>query len=139
MGALGVTDPRAVNFAARAAALGPVGPGTVAATFYNYKYELVARHVPAVWETVSPRQALAARVRAVDATLRRLLGAEALASAEMAEAARLALRATEACSRGARPLYAAHADLPVPRSRTSPTGTPPPCCASTGATVTSPC
>lgn len=32
----------------------------------------------------------------------------------MAEAARLALRATEACTRHARPLYAAHADLPVP-------------------------
>jgi hypothetical protein len=32
----------------------------------------------------------------------------------MAEAARLALRATEACSRSARPLYSAHADLPVP-------------------------
>ncbi|MBK3581394.1 hypothetical protein JHN63_48075, partial [Streptomyces sp. MBT65] len=33
---------------------------------------------------------------------------------DMAEAARLALRATEACTRPARPLYAAHADLPVP-------------------------
>ncbi|MEG3630248.1 SCO6745 family protein [Streptomyces poriticola] len=114
MGALGVTHPRAVNFAARAAALGPVGPGTVTATFYSYKYDLVARHLPAVWETASPEKALAARVRAVDATLRRLLGEETLESAEMAEAARLALRAAEACSRSARPLYAAHADLPVP-------------------------
>ncbi|MDG9708712.1 SCO6745 family protein [Streptomyces sp. DH10] len=114
LGAVGITRPRAVNFAVRAAALGPVGAGTVAAAFYNYKYELVARHVPAVWETATPGQVLAARARAVDATLRRLLGEEALASAEMAEAARLALHATEACSRGARPLYAAHADLPVP-------------------------
>lgn len=32
----------------------------------------------------------------------------------MAEAAGLALRAAEACTRHARPLYAAHADLPVP-------------------------
>ncbi|MEU0170638.1 hypothetical protein ABZ214_35190 [Streptomyces iakyrus] len=114
LGAVGVTDPRAVNFAVRAAALGPVGAGAVTAAFYNYKYELVARHVPAVWETAAPAQVLAARARAVDATLRRLLGGEALASAEMAEAARLALRAAEACSREARPLYAAHADLPVP-------------------------
>ncbi|MGW0610833.1 SCO6745 family protein [Streptomyces sp. NPDC002788] len=114
LGAVGVCDPHAVNFAVRAAALGPVGAGAVAAAFYNYKYELVARHVPAVWETATPGQVLAARVRAVDATLRRLLGEEALASAEMAEAARLALRAAEACGRGARPLYAAHADLPVP-------------------------
>ncbi|MGW0816363.1 SCO6745 family protein [Streptomyces viridiviolaceus] len=114
VGALGITDPRAVNFAVRAAALGPVGAGTVAATFYNYKYELVARHVPAVWATAGPDQVLAARARAVDATLRRLLGEEAVASAEMAEAARLALRAAEGCSRSARPLYSAHADLPVP-------------------------
>ncbi|CAL9652477.1 SCO6745 family protein [Streptomyces sp. enrichment culture] len=116
LGALGVTDPRAVNFAVRAAALGPVGAGAVTAAFYNYKHDLVARHVPAVWETVTPGQALAARTRAVDATLRRLLGEEVLASAEMAEAAGLALRAAEACSRSARPLYAAHADLPVPEA-----------------------
>jgi hypothetical protein len=114
LGALGVTHPRAVNFAVRAAALGPVGAGAVTAAFYNYKHELVAEHVPAVWATATPERVLAARARAVDATLRRLLGEEAVASAEMAEAARLALRAAEACSRGARPLYSAHADLPVP-------------------------
>ncbi|MET7454141.1 hypothetical protein ABZT03_20090 [Streptomyces sp. NPDC005574] len=114
LGALGVTSPRAVNFAVRAAALGPVGAGAVTATFYNYKYELVARHVPAVWETAAPGQVLAARTRAVDASLRRLLGEETVTCPEMAEAAELALRAAEACSRGGRPLYAAHADLPVP-------------------------
>ncbi|MFI5684129.1 hypothetical protein [Streptomyces sp. NPDC051636] len=114
LGTLGITDPRAVNFAVRAAALGPVGAGTVTATFYNYKYELVVRHVPAVWETATPGQVLAARARAVDATLRRLLGEEAVTSAEMGEAARLALRAAEACCRAGRPLYAAHADQPVP-------------------------
>jgi hypothetical protein len=114
LGALGITHPRAVNFAVRAAAMGPVGPGTVTATFYNYKYELVARHVPAVWSAASPEQVLDARARAADASLQRLLGEKAVASEEMAEAARLALRATEACSRAARPLYSAHADLPVP-------------------------
>ncbi|MFR9800067.1 SCO6745 family protein [Streptomyces sp. MS06] len=114
LGALGITDPRAVNFAVRSAALGPVGAGTVAATFYNYKYELVARHVPAVWETAAAADVLAARARAVDASLHRLLGAEVLASPEMTEAAHLALHAARACSRSGRPLYAAHADLPVP-------------------------
>ncbi|MFD5008662.1 SCO6745 family protein [Streptomyces chartreusis] len=114
LAALGITHPRAVNFAVRAAALGPVGAGAVTATFYNYKHELVARHVPAVWAVASPGDVLAARVRAVDSALRRLLGEETLASAEMTEAAQLALRATEACSRSARPLYSAHADLPVP-------------------------
>ncbi|WP_217552466.1 hypothetical protein [Streptomyces sp. GbtcB6] len=115
LAALGVTHPRAVNFAVRAAALGAVGAGTVTATFYNYKHELVARHVPAVWELASPEDVLAARARAVDASMRRLLGADAVVSDGMAEAAKLALRATEACSRSGRPLYAAHADLPVPQ------------------------
>ncbi|MFI8933399.1 hypothetical protein ACIG3E_37760 [Streptomyces sp. NPDC053474] len=114
LGALGITHPRAVNFAARAAAMGAVGAGTVTAAFFTYKPEAVAAHVPAVWRTAAPEDVLAARLRAVDATLRRLLGDEAVASPEMAEAARLALRATEACVRSARPLYAAHADLPVP-------------------------
>ncbi|WP_369213682.1 SCO6745 family protein [Streptomyces flavofungini] len=113
---LGITDRSAVNFAVRAAALGAVGPGVVTAAFYNYKHELVAAHVPAIWRTATPDDVLAARLRGVDATLRRLLGEDAVTSPEMAEAARLALRATEACTRTARPLYAAHADLPVPEA-----------------------
>ncbi|MPY56700.1 SCO6745 family protein [Streptomyces spongiae] len=114
LAAVGVEDPGAAYFAVRAAAMGPVTAGVVTATFYNFRHELVARHVPAVWESASPSVVLAARARAVDATLRRLLGEEVLASKEVAEAAELALRAAEACGRTARPLYAAHADLPVP-------------------------
>ncbi|MYS07572.1 hypothetical protein GTW71_14265 [Streptomyces sp. SID6041] len=113
-GALGFTDPAAMRLAARSAALGAVGPGTVAATFFNYNHELLARHLPAVWDIASPARVLEGRLRSADATLRRLLGEETVASAEMAEAAELALRATEACTRHARPLYSAHADLPVP-------------------------
>lgn len=112
--ALGVTHPVAVNLAHRSAAMGRVGAGTVTAAFYNYRHDLVARHLPAVWDIATPEQALAARLRAADSTLRRLLGAETLASPEVAEAADLAMRATEACTRHARPLYSAHADLPVP-------------------------
>ncbi|MEV7440151.1 hypothetical protein AB0O22_03175 [Streptomyces sp. NPDC091204] len=112
--ALGVTDPVAVNLAHRSAAMGAVGAGAVTATFYNYRHDLVARHLPAVWETTTPEEALAARLRAADGSLRRLLGAETVASPELAEAADLAMRATEGCTRHARTLYAAHADLPVP-------------------------
>ncbi|MFG2997799.1 hypothetical protein [Streptomyces sp. NPDC048340] len=111
---LGITDPVAVNLAHRSAAMGAVGAGAVTATFYNYRHELVARHLPAVWQTITPEQALAARLRAVDSTLRRLLGQEAVESPELAETADLAMRATEGCTRHARTLYAAHADLPVP-------------------------
>ncbi|MFF2329417.1 MULTISPECIES: hypothetical protein [unclassified Streptomyces] len=112
---LGIDDSKAAYFAARGAALGAVGPGTVTAAFYNFNHDLVARHLPAVWSVASPQAVLDARLRAADSTLRRLLGEEILASAELAEAAELALRATEACTRHARPLYAAHADLPAPR------------------------
>ncbi|WP_228973851.1 hypothetical protein [Streptomyces sp. DH12] len=112
---VGVADPHAAYFAGRAAAMGAVGPGVVAGTFYNFNHALVARHLPAVWDTASPADVLDARLRAADATVRRLLGDEA-ASDRMAEAARLALRAAEACTRHGRPLYAAHADLPVPKA-----------------------
>ncbi|WP_093797811.1 SCO6745 family protein [Streptomyces sp. Wb2n-11] len=111
---VGVEDSSAAYFAGRGAALGAVGAGVITAAFYNFNHDLVARHVPEVWRTASPEVVLAARLRAVDSTLRRLLGAEAVASDEMTEAAGLALRAAEACTRHARPLYAAHADLPVP-------------------------
>ncbi|MFE1802499.1 hypothetical protein ACFW9L_40920 [Streptomyces sp. NPDC059517] len=114
LAAVGVTDRSAAYFASRAAAMGAVGPGTVTATFYNFRHELVARHVPEVWRIASPEVVLAARLRVADRLLRRLLGDEVIASKEVAEAAQLALRATEACTRTARPLYAAHADLPVP-------------------------
>ncbi|WP_128979585.1 SCO6745 family protein [Streptomyces roseicoloratus] len=111
---LGFEDGSAMRLAARSAPLGAVGAGTVAAAFYNYDHAFLARHLPAVWETASPAEVLDARLRAVDATLRRLLGEDAVASPEMAEAADLALRAAEACTRHARPLYAGNADLPVP-------------------------
>lgn len=111
---LGIEDSRAAYFAGRAAAMGAVGPGTVAATFYNFSHELIAQHLPAVWDVAPPAAVLAARLRAADATLRRLLGDDTIASEAMAEAAGLALRAADGCTRHARPLYAAHADLPVP-------------------------
>ncbi|MEO3974673.1 hypothetical protein [Streptomyces sp. CAU 1734] len=114
MAAIGITDPGAAYFASRAAALGRVGAGTVSATFYSFGHGLIARYLPAVWETASPERVLAARLRAVDRTLRRELGEETIGSPELAEAARLALRAAEGCGRPGRALYSAHADLPVP-------------------------
>ncbi|WP_037570463.1 SCO6745 family protein [Phaeacidiphilus oryzae] len=117
---LGVTERPAVNFAHRAGALGPVGPSTVAAVFNSYKPEFIEEYVPEVWRTVAPDEAVDARYRAVDRLLRRVLGEERALSAETAEAAGLALRAVEACAPYGRPLYAAHADLPVPLLDESP-------------------
>ncbi|MFI5618916.1 hypothetical protein [Streptomyces sp. NPDC051567] len=112
--ALGITDPLVVTLVTRAAAMGTVGAGVVSAAFLGYRHDLVARHLPAVWETATPEEVLAARLRAADSTLRRLLGPETVDSPELAEAAELALRATEGCTRAARTLCSAHADLPVP-------------------------
>ncbi|MFJ2114226.1 MULTISPECIES: hypothetical protein [unclassified Streptomyces] len=112
--AAGLDDAKAVYFTSRAAPLGRVGAGTVTSTFYNFNHELITQYIPRSWDTVSPQQAIDARLRAADSTLRRLLGEEAIASKELAEAAVLALRATEAGGRHARPLFAANADLPVP-------------------------
>ncbi|MFJ6695188.1 hypothetical protein ACIQM4_03830 [Streptomyces sp. NPDC091272] len=114
LSSIGIVDDEAPFMVGRLAALGAVGPGVVAGAFYNYNYDLIAKVVPALWDTVSPEAVLGARMRAADAALRRLLGADVVASPEMAEAAELARRATEACTRHARPLYAAHADLPFP-------------------------
>ncbi|MEU8548784.1 hypothetical protein AB0C81_17625 [Streptomyces roseoverticillatus] len=116
MGALGLEDFPAVNIAGRTAAFGRTGAGPVTAAFYNYKHERIAQYLPGVWDVAAPQDVLAARLRAADGTLRRLLGEDAVASPEMAEAAELALRAAEGCGRGGRPLYSAHADLPVPEA-----------------------
>ncbi|MFR9757304.1 SCO6745 family protein [Streptomyces sp. TR06-5] len=110
----GIEDPRALYLAGRAAALGAVSAGTVTATFYNFDHGLVARHIPTVWDLASPQTVLDARMRAVDAMMRRLLGEDGVTQPTVREAADLALRAAEGCTRAGRPLYAAHADLPVP-------------------------
>lgn len=112
--AAGVSDPVSTYLAARAAPLGAVGAGTVTATFYSFSHRIVEQRVPELWRQITPERALQARLAAADAMLRRLWGEDGVASKEVAEAAELALRATEACAREARPLYAANADLPVP-------------------------
>lgn len=110
---LGLRRGRMSYFASRAAAMGAVGAGTVAATFYNFNPVLVAKHIPRAWELASPERVLETRLAAADAVLRRLLG-EAVSSDEVAEAASLARTASEACTPEGRPLYAAHADLDWP-------------------------
>ncbi|MYV93948.1 hypothetical protein [Streptomyces sp. SID1034] len=116
LGALGLERGAMAYLAGRAAPLGAVDAGTVTATFYNFNHEHVRRYIPAAWTATTPEEVLSARLRGADRTLRRLLGTEALTSPDMTEAAELALHATEACRREARPLYAANADLPVPEA-----------------------
>jgi hypothetical protein len=101
-------------FALRAAPLGAAPPELITAVFYGFAPRLVARAVPDTWKVASPQRFLAVRLEAVDAALRRLLGADVLGSAEVAEAAELAREAALAAPTAGRPLGAANAALPWP-------------------------
>ncbi|MCX5226684.1 hypothetical protein [Streptomyces sp. NBC_00233] len=108
-------------FAWRAAPLGPAGPDRVADTFYSFSPAMIARYVPAAWETAAPADVLAARLRAVDRTYRAVLGEELLASPELAEAAGLARAAADGATAAtgpavSRPLAVANAALPRPEA-----------------------
>ncbi|MFI1386608.1 hypothetical protein [Embleya sp. NPDC020886] len=98
-------------FAMRAAALGTASAELVTSTFYSFSPAMVARYVPRVWSIADPADVLAARLRAVDATLRSALG-ERVHAPEIAEAAALTRRVAETADTVGRPLAAAHAALP---------------------------
>ncbi|MGA9869559.1 MAG: hypothetical protein WBQ44_00200 [Rhodococcus sp. (in: high G+C Gram-positive bacteria)] len=106
---------RAGYFAGRAAPLGPVGAGVVAATFYNFNRDEIAPLVPAAWSIVSPERIMEIRYRTLDEAYRRLLGDEVLVSPEMSEAAELASIAARGIpGDDGRPLYAAYSELEWP-------------------------
>jgi hypothetical protein len=111
---LGLNPGSMCYFSGRVAAFGPVGPGVVAATFYNFNPALIAKHIPQAWALASPADIVAARLAGVDAAWRRLLGDEVVTGADVCEAARLAREAAAACSPEGRPVYAAHADVDWP-------------------------
>lgn len=101
-------------FASRSAAMGPVGPEVVIATFFNFKPELVYEALPAAWETAAPAAVLDARVDGADKALRRMLGDD-VDHPDLAASAALARKAAEAGDGVGRPLFAAHAGLPWPQ------------------------
>jgi hypothetical protein len=112
--AIGLRGARMSYFAGRSAPMGAVSATVVAATFYNFNPSLVARSIPDAWSLADPAKVVTARFASVDAALRRMLGAEVLASTEVAEAASLARRATEACTVEGRPLAAGHLEVDWP-------------------------
>ncbi|MEV6206102.1 hypothetical protein [Kitasatospora sp. NPDC051914] len=111
---IGLTSPWGPYFGGRTAPLGAVGPALVDAVFYHFNPRIAAREIPAVRAVATPDALLAARLDAADAALRALLGDEAPASPEIAEAAALATEAAAAAPRHGRPLGAANAALPLP-------------------------
>lgn len=97
----------------RSAPLGQVPASVVAATFYNFAPRVVEAAIPSAWDSLTPAEAMALRDECIEAALRRSLG-QVADPALLSEAADLVLGAIADCSAGARPLFAAHADLPTP-------------------------
>lgn len=98
-------------FAARSAPLGMVPHQVVAAIFYNFAAERVAKALPAAWQVAGPDAALRARQQSAVAALRR----HGLDDSENVRvAAELAGRAARGAPVDARPLFAANLALPWP-------------------------
>lgn len=113
MFALGFTNFWDTYFAGRAAPLGVVPAEVVHALFYNFAPGEVARHIPDVWRTTTPEDAIAARRAGCASALRRILGDEVDAPAFARATELLTTAATSAPIEG-RPMYAALCALPIP-------------------------
>jgi len=111
--ALGLRNYWDGYFAGRAAPLGRVPAQVVHAIFYNFADGEVSRHIPRVWATATPEEALAARERGSVAALRRILGHLA-DTPSLARAAELATKAATSPPTEGRALYAGLRALPIP-------------------------
>jgi hypothetical protein len=112
--ALGAGNVWDAYFAGRAAPLGrDVPPEVVHALFYNFADGEVARHIPRVWDRVTPEAANAARERGSVAALRRILG-DLAEGPGVARAAELVIKAGTSAPTEGRALYAAVRTLPLP-------------------------
>src|SRR6202042_3240585 len=112
--ALGLRNYWDTYFAGRAAALGrDVPAGVVHAIFYNFAPGEAARHIPRVWDVITPEAALAARQQGCVAALRRILGGLAEAPG-LARTADLLTKAAITPPTVGRPLYAGLRAVPLP-------------------------
>lgn len=100
-------------FAGRGAPLGTVPAEVVDAVFYNFARGEVARHIPSVWEKITPEEALDARERGCTRALRRILGDRAGAPS-VSRAADILIKAGTSAPVEGRPLYAGLRTLPIP-------------------------
>ena len=113
MFALGFTNYWDTYFAGRAAPLGFATADVVDALFYNFAPGEVARHIPKVWGTTTPEEAITARQLGCTRALRRILGDHVESPAFTRGADLLTKAATSAPLEG-RPMYAALRALPIP-------------------------
>ena len=96
-------------FAGRAAPLGRVAAAPVTASFYTFAPAMASRALPAVWDLISPDEALVVRQAGAVAAIRRLVG-----GADVAVAADLLAEAVIGLDCPGRVLAAANAVLSLP-------------------------
>jgi hypothetical protein len=103
-------------FAGRAAPVGLTGAGPIVASFFAFAPAMVGKAIPAVWDLVTPRDALAVRQAGAVAALRGLLGLaeDAPVPAPVVAAGDRLAAATADLDWAGRALGAANAALPVP-------------------------
>ncbi len=100
-------------FAFRASPMGPVGPGVIEATFFNFHPSRVRRAIPDAWALADPTDIVVARSQAAAAALRRILtdeDAQALAALVLP----VAREAIEQASGDGRALFGANRDVVAP-------------------------
>ncbi|MEV6768237.1 hypothetical protein AB0N05_06335 [Nocardia sp. NPDC051030] len=96
-------------FGTRSAPLGPVGPGVVEATFYNFNPAMIRRAIPDAWSYVPAEVALTTRVSSAAAALRNLVPDIGIAAGEALPGLHAAIAAAPAPGRS---LFAANRELP---------------------------
>ncbi|HUC05948.1 MAG TPA: hypothetical protein VL961_11160 [Acidimicrobiales bacterium] len=112
--ALGLKGGWMSYFGCRASPLGAVGAPVVRALFYNFHPDMVGRAVPDVWARATPGALVEARLGAMDAALRRVLGDDVVASPSTGRAAELAAAAVARTDMAGRTLGCANQALPEP-------------------------
>ena len=112
--ALGLKGGWMSYFGCRAAPLGAATAPVVTALFYNFHPQMVARAIPDAWSYATPAALLDARLAAVDAAMRRVLGDDVVSSPSTSRAAQLAAAAVAGCDMAGRPMGAANQAVPEP-------------------------
>lgn len=111
--ALGMRNYWDGYFAGRAAPLGQAPAEVVHAVFYNFAEGEVARHIPWVWNKITPQEAIAVRERGSATALRRFIG-QLADSPGLARILDLTTRAALSAPTEGRALYAGLRALSVP-------------------------
>lgn len=111
--AAGIGEPGFSYFAPRAAAMGAVDGGVVAAAFYFWEPSRVRRFIPAAWDLASPADIVDTRWGVAGEVVRSRAGS-AIHREDAVEATGILARAMDGIPVNGRPVYGGHASVPAP-------------------------